>query len=91
MIARGIAGRIALAAVVSAAVGLVILAAGVLEHVRRNPVDLGRGRVIELTLSAGVAQWREDETPQSLFRRADENLYRAKTAGRNRLVADEGL
>ncbi len=69
----------------------VILAAGVLEHVRRNPVDLGRGRVIELTLSAGVAQWREDETPQSLFRRADENLYCAKTAGRNRLVADEGL
>lgn len=69
----------------------VILASGVLEHVRRHPVDLGRGRVIDLTLSAGAAQWREGETPQSLFRRADENLYRAKTAGRNRLVADEGL
>jgi diguanylate cyclase (GGDEF)-like protein len=67
----------------------VILAVGVLDHVRRHPVDLGRGRVIDLTLSAGAAQWREGETPESLFRRADENLYRAKTAGRNRLVADD--
>lgn len=68
----------------------VILAAGVLEHVRRNPIDLGGGHAIELTLSAGAAQWKEGETPQSLFRRADESLYRAKAAGRNRLVAADG-
>ncbi|MHA3903624.1 sensor domain-containing diguanylate cyclase [Castellaniella sp. WN] len=66
----------------------VILASGVLDHVRRNPVDLEGGVAIDLTLSAGVAEWREGETPQSLFRRADENLYRAKTSGRDRLVAD---
>ncbi|KAB0624148.1 GGDEF domain-containing protein [Castellaniella defragrans] len=66
----------------------IILAAGVLEHVRRNAVELDDGSTIALTLSAGAAHWREGETPQSLFRRADENLYRAKAAGRDRLVAD---
>ncbi|MGB3424583.1 MAG: diguanylate cyclase [Castellaniella sp.] len=65
----------------------VVLAAGVLDHVRRNPIDLGGGRVIKLTLSAGAAQWRAGETSQTVFRRADENLYRAKAEGRDRLVA----
>jgi diguanylate cyclase len=60
----------------------------VLDHVRRNPIDLGDGHAIGITLSAGAAQWKEGETPQSLFRRADENLYRAKASGRDRLVAD---
>ncbi len=66
----------------------VILATGVLDHVRRNPIDLGDGHAIGLTLSAGAAQWKEGETPQSLFRRADESLYRAKASGRDRLVVD---
>lgn len=67
----------------------IILANGVLDHVRRHPIDLGGGVTIDLTLSAGAAQWRAGESPQSLFRRADENLYRAKAGGRDRLVADE--
>ncbi|MGB7483784.1 MAG: diguanylate cyclase [Castellaniella sp.] len=66
----------------------VVLASGVLDHVRRHRVELDNGRSIPLTLSAGAAQWREGETPQDLFRRADENLYRAKAGGRDRLVAD---
>jgi diguanylate cyclase (GGDEF)-like protein len=65
-----------------------ILAGSVLDHVRRHPVDLGDGVTIPLTLSAGAAEWRPGDTPQSLFRRADENLYRAKASGRDRLVAD---
>jgi len=65
-----------------------ILAGSVLDHVRRHPVDLGDGATIPLTLSAGAAEWRPGDTPQSLFRRADENLYRAKASGRDRLVAD---
>ena len=36
-----------------------------------------------LTISAGVAELAPDETPGDLYRRADEALYEAKTAGRD--------
>jgi len=39
---------------------------------------------IPVTLSLGVATLGEDISPESLIRRADEALYRAKEAGRNR-------
>lgn len=41
-----------------------------------------------ITISAGLAQWREGETATTLLRRADQALYRAKQAGRNLAVAD---
>ncbi|HHH12795.1 MAG TPA: GGDEF domain-containing protein, partial [Thiolapillus brandeum] len=42
-----------------------------------------------VTASIGVATWRPGETmgPEMLFQAADENLYRAKAAGRNRVMA----
>jgi diguanylate cyclase (GGDEF)-like protein len=39
---------------------------------------------IPVTMSLGVASLGEDPTPESLIRRADEALYRAKRTGRNR-------
>jgi diguanylate cyclase (GGDEF)-like protein len=36
-----------------------------------------------LTISAGVAELAPDELPGDLYRRADEALYEAKTAGRD--------
>ncbi len=44
----------------------------------------GPGRI---TASFGVAEFRKEETIESLVRRADEGLYRAKQGGRNRVVA----
>ena len=41
-----------------------------------------------ITLSAGLAQWREGEHGDALLRRADQALYRAKEAGRNRSCVD---
>jgi diguanylate cyclase (GGDEF)-like protein len=38
---------------------------------------------IEVTVSAGVARWRPNETKESFLRRADQALYRAKVRGRN--------
>ena len=40
----------------------------------------------EQTCSVGLALWDVLETAESLMRRADEALYRAKAAGRNRIT-----
>ncbi len=43
-----------------------------------------------ITASYGVASFRPDDTVQSLIKRADEALYRAKTGGRNRVEVEIG-
>ncbi len=47
------------------------------------------GRSFQITISLGVVTTRGDEslTPAELIRQADERLYQAKRAGRNRVVA----
>jgi len=47
-------------------------------------VDIGEG--LRLTASVGIAVHRPDETFESWFARADQALYRAKQAGRDRVV-----
>lgn len=39
---------------------------------------------VSISVSAGLAELSGDDTPESLFKRADKALYRAKEAGRNR-------
>ncbi len=40
-----------------------------------------------VTISLGVAEFTPHDTAQSLVKRADEALYKAKKAGRNRVLA----
>jgi diguanylate cyclase len=42
-----------------------------------------RGKPVTVTASCGIATFRADDTPDSIFDRADRALYRAKDAGRN--------
>ena len=44
---------------------------------------------VKITLSGGVAVAGEAETPEQLFERADEAMYQAKRAGKNRCVMAE--
>jgi two-component system cell cycle response regulator len=48
------------------------------------------GREIRVTASFGVAQCRIDDDGDSLIARADAMLYRAKAAGRNRVIEASG-
>jgi diguanylate cyclase (GGDEF)-like protein len=65
-------------------------AAVVAEKIRQRieASDLGSGQRLAVTVSAGVAMMRVGEGFHSAFRRADAALYRAKAAGRNRVVFD---
>ncbi len=50
---------------------------------------LGPGQAIHLTASVGLATLeREDDTPESVFRRADMALFDAKRRGRNQVAAN---
>nr|WP_256834030.1 GGDEF domain-containing protein [Pseudomonas oleovorans] len=44
-----------------------------------------KGEPVTITLSAGIAELRNDEATEDTFERADQALYRAKGAGRNRV------
>ncbi len=62
------------------------------ERIAAQPVAHGTqgGQRIAVTVSGGVAPWREgDRTLEAALRRADAALYRAKASGRNRVLVEE--
>lgn len=42
-----------------------------------------RDETVRVTISCGIAEFKESDTPEQVFARADAALYRAKAAGRN--------
>jgi diguanylate cyclase (GGDEF)-like protein len=44
----------------------------------------------KVTASFGISQFHPEDTPESFIERADKALYRAKAAGRNRVMDGEG-
>lgn len=69
----------------------VTFAERVRERVERHPFDVGRGHPIHLTVSAGAATYPHPAVynPKTLIHRADQALYAAKNAGRNRVMRFE--
>lgn len=70
--------------------GAHLLAERMRNNIQHTPCQCS-GANIELTISAGISALRKNDSPLSLFARADGALYRAKQSGRNRVcVADPG-
>jgi diguanylate cyclase len=56
------------------------------DKIRTNIAMIGfhfRNKPVTVTASCGIATFRPDDSPDSVFDRADRALYRAKDAGRN--------
>jgi diguanylate cyclase len=56
------------------------------DKIRMNIAKIGfhfRNKPVTVTASCGISMFRPDDTPDSVFDRADRALYRAKEAGRN--------
>lgn len=59
----------------------------VAEKVRRSVETCGfhySGQAVSITISCGLADFQEGDTPEKVFEKADAALYRAKRAGRNK-------
>jgi two-component system cell cycle response regulator len=67
-----------------------IVAERIRSRVAGEPFPIHQGaRALDITVSIGMAQrLPEDTGPETLLRRADQALYRAKRDGRNRVVLD---
>ena len=68
----------------------------VVERIRHAVAAHGWGAVLgeqapAVTVSAGIATWRRDESPEAVLARADAALYDAKHLGRNRSVVADGV
>ena len=59
------------------------------ECIAAEPFMVNATTKLEITASVGLSTLdKPDETPETIFKRADNALYTAKREGRNRVVAD---
>ncbi|UHD17423.1 diguanylate cyclase [Thiocapsa bogorovii] len=65
-----------------------VVAERVRSMVAAKPIRFG-DKILHLTLSVGVASFRPDESIHHCIKAADKALYRAKRAGRDRVVVTE--
>ena len=55
------------------------------QSVADTPIPISETDTVSITLSAGVVEWKKQESAQHFYKRADEKLYEAKLQGRNRV------
>jgi diguanylate cyclase (GGDEF)-like protein len=67
-------------------IGAERLAERLRQSVAERPLTKRPGALVAVTASFGVAAFPDSPTPAALFAAADEALYRAKAAGKNRVV-----
>jgi PleD family two-component response regulator len=61
------------------------------EHIRLQMAELRDPKVGQITMSFGVSEWVNPETPEVFISRVDQALYEAKRAGRNHVAIASGL
>ena len=62
-----------------------VLAEKVRESIEQLKIEVEGGTLDNLTISIGVAEYREGDAPTDIIDRSDKGLYKAKRAGRNRV------
>jgi two-component system cell cycle response regulator len=62
----------------------------ILEYVNMNPIAQNEGSEFFVTFSAGVVQWDGEKSISEWLKSADQGLYQAKEAGRNRIMTPKG-
>lgn len=65
------------------------MAAALSDRLREQIADAGfhyKGTPIPVTVSCGITEFRQGDTPQQVYERADKALYQAKNDGRNRCI-----
>jgi len=67
--------------------GAAAVAERILEKVRSLTIPTDEEGAIQCSVSIGLADFRSGETANELIRRADERLYEAKRAGKNRVAS----
>jgi diguanylate cyclase (GGDEF)-like protein len=66
--------------------GGIVAAERLRKEVAQCPINDSEGERVPVTASFGVAEFRTDDTIDTLIDRADRSMYEAKTSGRNRVV-----
>jgi diguanylate cyclase (GGDEF)-like protein len=67
--------------------GAAAVAERILERVNQLTIPTDEEGAIRCSVSIGIADYRAGETATDLIRRADERLYEAKRAGKNRIAS----
>ena len=64
------------------------LCSHIMDQLEKSRLVLSEGKtpIGQLTASFGISQFCPDDTPEKLLTRADDKLYEAKNAGRNRIA-----
>lgn len=60
------------------------------DRIRKSIAAESFGDIGQVTISMGVVSVHENDTTTSLFARLDEMLYKAKSAGRNCVISEDG-
>lgn len=63
-----------------------VIAANKIRSVIEKSAFNSSGKKISITISCGITQFNEADTPEAAFKRADKALYQAKNKGRNQCV-----
>jgi len=66
-------------------------AADLAERLRRAVENNNCGEAGKITISIGVAKYQRTETILTFINRADEKMYEAKKAGKNRVIVEDTL